>query len=205
MPNYKTVADYLVDPRRRDLANQTLKVVCPILQIKPPAKRWIVDDDFGPKWFEQDVAGFCSKDGNEIFIHRDLKPFSIANTVVHEARHCRQIRNPKRFPIPGKTYTRDMNQSQKERDARIFEMEFWNGREKPDGNFDEISEILTDMQIQAARALIQARSQEYVAKPRIIGLPCASYGVYPFNGKTKLIVPTEREMEENLLQQILNG
>ena len=205
MSNYKTISDYLVDVRARDLAKQTLQVVCPKLQIKPPALRWIADDDFGPEWFAQDVAGFCSKDGKEIFIHRDLKPFSIANTTCHEARHCWQIRNPRRFPIPGKTYSRDMNQSQKERDARIFELEFWSGREKQDGSFDDIERVLTEMQIESARAELQARSQYYAPKPRIIGLGCASDGVYPFNGKTKLIVPSERQMEENLLQHILNG
>ena len=50
MPNYKIVVDYLIDYRARDLAKQTLQVVCPKLQIKPPALRWIADDDFGPKW-----------------------------------------------------------------------------------------------------------------------------------------------------------
>ena len=200
MPSYKTVADYLVDPRPRDVANQTLKVVCPILQIKPPAKRWIVKDEFGPKWFAQDIAGFCSKNGNEIFIHRDLKPFSIANTVVHEARHVWQIRNPKRFPIPGKTYTRDLNHTQKERDARIFEMEFWNGREKRAGSFDEIAEILTSLQIESARAELQARSQQYAFKPQRF-LPYSTSASYPSQGKTRLIVPSEREMEENLLRK----
>jgi hypothetical protein len=196
MPNYKTIPDYLVDRRARDLAKQSLQVVCPKLQIKPPSLHWIADDEFGPEWFAQDVAGFCSKDGNEIFIHRDQKLFSIANTVVHEARHVWQIRNPQRYPIPGKTYTRDMNQSQKERDARIFEREFWNGREKQDGSFDDIERLLTEMQLESARAELQARSQQYAPKPRIIGLPYASSASYPSQVKMRLIVPSEREMEK---------
>ena len=151
MPHYKTVADYLVDHRARDLAKQTIHIVCTKLQIKPPALRWIADDDFGPKWFAQDVAGFCSKDGNEISIHKNLNPFSIANTIAHECRHSWQIQKPKRFPIPGKNYSRTMNREQAERDCRIFEMEFWNGREKPGGSFDDILRILTDMRIASAR------------------------------------------------------
>ena len=205
MPNYKTVADYRVDRRARDLTKQTAQLVCPKLQIKPPAWRWIVDDKRGRDWFPEDINGHCAKDGMTIFIHKDLPPFSIANTVVHECRHVWQIRNPKRFPIPNKSYTRDMSQSQKERDARIFEREFWSGKEKRNGSFDDITRILTDMQIESARAVIQAGSQQYGLKQRIIGLPYASSGAYPFNGKTRLIVPSEREMEESLLQHILNG
>ena len=203
MPSYNTVPDYLVDRHARDLADLTLRIVCENLKIKPPALRWIVDDQFGPEWFAQNIAGYCGKNGNEIFIHRDLKPIGISNTTCHEARHVWQIRNPKRYPIPNKTYTRDMNQSQKERDARIFEMEFWNGGEKRDGSFDDITRILTDMRIANARAQVQAISPQYAFMQR--GLPYSSSFAYPSNGKTRLIVPSEREMEESLLQQILNG
>ena len=60
------------------------------------------------------------------------------------------------------------------------------------------------MQIENARAALQAASWEYAFKPQR-ALPYSTSASYPSQGKTRLIVPSEREMEENLLQQILNG
>jgi hypothetical protein len=139
-----------------------------------------------------------------IYIRRNCSPFEIANTVAHECRHCWQIQHPKRFPIPGKPYSRTLNREQTERDARLFELEFWNGREKRNGTFDDILQILSEMQIENARAALQAASREYAFKPQR-ALPYSTSASYPSQGKTRLIVPSEREMEENLLQQILNG
>ena len=205
MPNYSIVRDYLVDRRSRDVAESASCIACEKLATKQPQRSWIVEVEHGEIWISERISGWCAKDGRTIFIRHDCSPFEIASTIAHECRHCWQIQNPSRFPIPGKTYTRDMNHTQKERDARLFELEFWGGKENRNGSFDDILRILTDMRIASARALIRAASQQYAPKPRIIGLPCASYGVYPFNGKTKLIVPSERQMEENLLQHILNG
>ena len=148
-------------------------------------------------------SGSAPKDGMAIYIPSDCSPFEIANTAAHDRRHSWQIRNPKRFPIPGKPYSRTLNREQAERDCKIFEMEFWNGQEKRNGSFDDIIHILTTMQIENARAQVQALSPQYNFKQR--GLPYSSSFAYPTNGKTRLIVPSEKEMEENLLQQILNG
>ena len=123
MPNYSVLPDYLVDSRARNVAELALTDVCPNLKISKPARKWFSETRFGAKWFEDDVLGWCAKDGQTIFIRHDCSPFQIVNAIVHECRHVWQIRNPKRFPIPGKIYTRDMNHTQKERDARIFEME----------------------------------------------------------------------------------
>jgi hypothetical protein len=92
------------------------------------------------------------------------------------------------------------NRAKGERRSAVF-AEFWSGREKHDGSFDDILQILTDMRIASARALIQLR--QYPIKQH--GVPYSSSFAYPSKGKTRLIVPSEREMEENLLQQILNG
>ena len=164
MPNYSVFPDYLVDSRARNLEELALTDVCRRLKISKPALNWISEKRFGAEWFEDDVLGWCAKDGRTIFIRHDCSPFQIANTVVHEARHVWQSRNPMRFPIPGKTYTRTMNREQAERDCRIFEMEFWAGREKRDGSFDDIERILTAMRIESARAQIQATSRHHPFK-----------------------------------------
>jgi hypothetical protein len=187
MPNYSVFPDHLVDPRAKHLAEPTRSDVCRELKISKPALKWFSETRFGTEWFENDVLGWCSKDGQTIFV-RHCSPFQIANTVVHECRHVWQIRNPKRFPIPGKTYSRTMNREQAERDCRIFELEFWAGREKRDGSFDDIERILTAMRIESARAQVQAASPQYSAVKQRIGPSCSSSGAYPSNGKMKLIV-----------------
>jgi hypothetical protein len=204
MPTYSVFPDHLVDPRARNLEKLTRSDVCEILKIKPPARRWIVEDEFGSEWFAENINGYCQKNGLAIYIRHDCSPFEIASTTVHEARHAWQIRNPRRFPIPSKTYSRDMNQTQRERDARIFELEFWAGREKRDGSFNEIEHLLTAMKIERAQARVQAASQQYDFKQRV-GLSYASSGYYPSQVKMRLIVPSEQEMEESLLDYILHG
>ena len=204
MPNYDIFPDYLVDRRQRNLAELALTDVCPRLNISKPALNWVSETRFGAKWFEDDVLGWCAKDGRTIFIRHDCSPFEVVSAIVHECRHARQIRNPKRLPIPGKAYTRTMNREQAERDARLFELEFWAGREKRNGSFDDITRILTDMQIESARAALQAASREYAFKPQR-ALPYSTSASYPPQGKTRLIMPSEKQMEENLLQEILNG
>jgi hypothetical protein len=187
MPNYSVFPDHLVDRRAKHLAELTRSDVCRELKISKPAINWISETRFGTEWFENDVLGWCSKDGQTIFV-RHCSPFQIANTVVHECRHCWQIQNPKRFPIPGKTYSRTMSREQAERDCRIFEMEFWRGKENRSGSFDDIERVLTDMRIERARAQIQAASPQYSAVKQRIGPSCSSSGAYPSNGKMKLIV-----------------
>jgi len=205
MPYYNEIESYRVEPAKRDLAEHTRQVVCDKLKITRPAIRWIAEGEFGKEWFAENVSGWCAKDGRTIFIHRDYSPFEIASTTVHEARHCWQAMNPKWVPVPGRSYTRGLTREQKERDCQIFEMEFWSGREKRNGSFDEITRVLTDMQIEGARAVIQARSQQYAPAPRIIGLPYAFEGHYPSQVKMRLVVPSEREMEDGWLQAILNS
>ena len=155
MPNYDIFPDYLADRRRRNLLELALTVVCPNLKISKPAFKWISEKRFGAQWFDEDVLGWCAKDGRTIFIRNDCSPFEIANTVAHECRHCWQITNPKWFPVPNRSYTRGLTRQQKERDYRIFEMEFWNGREKRDGSFDEITAILNNIQIETSKAAIR--------------------------------------------------
>jgi hypothetical protein len=186
MPYYDVIADYRVNPRARHLEELTRSDVCEILKIKPPARRWIVEDEFGPHWFENDVFGWCSKDGQTIFIRHDCSPFQIANVLVHEARHAWQIRNPRRFPIPGKTYSRTLSREQAERDCRIFEAEFWRGKENRSGSFEDITNILTNLRIANAQAALQAASH-YPVKQRI-GPSCSSSYAYPASGKTRLFV-----------------
>jgi hypothetical protein len=60
------------------------------------------------------------------------------------------------------------------------------------------------MRIESARAQIQARSQQYDFKQRV-GLSYASSGYYPSQVKMRLVVPSEQEMEESLLDYILHG
>jgi hypothetical protein len=151
----------------------------------------------------KELLGTVGKDG-AIFVRRDCSPFEVADTVAHECRHCWQIIHPARIPIPNQSYTRTMNSAQKERDCRIFEREFWNGKEKRNATFDDIMRILTDMRIQNARAQVQAISPQYPFKQRV-GLSYASSGYYPSQVKMRLVVPSDAEMERNLLQEILNG
>ena len=106
MPVYNIVPDYLVDRPARGIADPTRRIVCENLKIKWPALRWIVKDEFGSEWFAENINGYCAKDGLTIYIRRNCSPFEIANTVAHECRHCWQIQHPKRFPIPGKPYSR---------------------------------------------------------------------------------------------------
>ena len=197
MPNYDVVPDYIVDVPRRNTAEQTLQIVPGILNIKKPELRWMTEKNFGPQWFEDSVLGWCAKDGRTIFIRDNCSPFQVVNTIVHECRHCWQIQNPKRVPIPGKTYTRTMNREQAERDCRIFEMEFWNGREKRDGSFDEIERILTAMQIETARAQVQAASPQYNAVKHRIGPSCSSSFAYPASGKTRLFVANSFKRDDD--------
>ena len=206
MPNYSVCPNYLVDSRVRNLAELALTDVCPMLNISKPTLtlNWFSETRFGAQWFNDDVLGWCAKDGRTIFIRHDCSPFQTVNTIIHECRHCWQLRNPRWFPVPNATYTRGLTREQKERDCRIFEMEFWAGREKRDGSFDEITRILTDMRIASARAALQAASREYAFKPQRALLYSTSAS-YPSQGKTRLIMPSEKQMEENLLQEILNG
>ncbi len=204
MPNYSVVPDYLVDSRARDVADSASCIACEKLATKQPQRSWIVEVEHGEKWFSERIYGYCDKAGQVIFIHRACSPFEIATTVAHETRHAWQVRNPRWFPVPNTNYTRGLTRQQKERDCKIFELEFWNGHEKRDGSFDDILQILTNMRIESARALLQAASSQY-AYHKQRGLPYSTSASYPSQGKTRLIVPSEREMEENLLQQILNG
>ena len=175
-----------------------------MLKIPKPVLNWISETRFGVKWFEDDVLGWCAKDGRTIFIRHDCSPFQIANTVVHECRHSWQIRNPKWFRVPNTNYTRGLTRQQKERDCKIFEMEFWNGREKRNASFDDITRILTDMRIARARAILQAASSQY-AYHKQHGLPYSTSASYPSQGKTRLIVPSDEEMRQSWLNHILNG
>ena len=203
MPNYNVFPHYLIDRDSRQVAERSSSIACEKLGIKQPQQSWIVEVEHGEKWFSERIHGYCDKAGQGIFIHRDCSPFEIANTVAHECRHCWQITNPRWFPIPNRSFRRGLTVEQKERDARLFSLEFWAGREKQDGSFADITRILTDMRIESARAQIQATSPQYAFKQH--GLAFSSSFAYPSGGKTRLIVPNEKEMEENLLQQILNG
>jgi hypothetical protein len=186
MPNYSVFPDYLVDSSVRTLGECALTDVCRWLKISKPARNWISETRFGSEWFEDDVLGWCAKDGRTIFIRHDCSAFQIANTIIHECRHCWQIQNPKRFPIPGKTYSRTMNRKQAERDCWLFEREFWRGKENRSGSFDDILRILTDMRIESARAALRAASPSPV-KQRV-GLSYSSSASYPSQAKMKLVV-----------------
>jgi hypothetical protein len=188
MPNYRVVDEYLVDRPARDVAEAASRIACEKLAIKQPQRSWIVEAEHGEKWFSERIYGYCDEVGQAIFIHRDCSPFEIATTVAHETKHAWQVRNPRWFPVPNRTYTRGLTRQQKERDCKIFELEFWNGREKRNGSFDDILRILTDMRIERARAQVQAASPQYSAVKQRIGPSCSSSGAYPSNGKMKLIV-----------------
>lgn len=82
-----------------------------------------------------------------------------------------------------------------ERDAEIFQMGFWDGRERRNGSTDDILRELMRMQIETA---IQSRS-----KPtKLHGMIFSAH--YPAVGRTKVIAPSDEEMKESLLRQILN-
>jgi hypothetical protein len=185
MLNYSVVPDYLVNRRARDVAESASCIACEKLAIKQPQLSWIVEVEHGEKWFSERIYGYRDKAGQAIFIHRDCSPFEIATTVAHETKHAWQVRNPRWFPVPNTTYTRGLTRLQKERDCKIFELEFWNGRKKRNGSFDDILRILTDMRIASARAQVQAISPQYAFKPQR-GLPYSSSAHYPSQVKTRL-------------------
>ena len=199
MPQYDVIEDFYIDAAGKNVAETARQVACLKLGIQePPDLWWIIDARFGAHWFENDVNGWTSKDGGTIFVHKDCSPFGIASVVAHECRHVWQIRNPKWFPIPNRNFSRGLSREQRERDAEIFELEFWDGAEKRSGDVAEISRILTAMEIhQAIKASIRS-----AAVPTKHGLVFSAS--YPRQGQTRVIVPSEKEMEESLLNQILN-
>lgn len=121
------------------------------LGIEQPGMSWITESERGWVTGPQRIFGYTSTQG-EIFIRANLSPFQITHTIAHEVRHCWQQQRSK------KLYS---SEEFRERDAEIYQLEFWAGAEKRNGNFADITEILTRMQIELCKATIRSTAIPY--------------------------------------------
>jgi hypothetical protein len=118
---YRHLADNEIEPRVETLGLLARDVSDLMLGSKPPLT-WITESASGFITWPHPIAGYTSTRG-DIFVCADLSPHEIADTIAHECRHSWQKKQPKRLS-PGA----------RERDARIFALEFWNGRERTAGD-----------------------------------------------------------------------
>ena len=121
MPNYDIFPGYLVDPRdAKPHARVATTDVCRMLKItEPDSKTGFTKKRFGAQWFDEDVLGWCAKDGRTIFY-----PSTIAHPSKSPIRFCMMralhggIGSPRQFPDSSQKQPapEHMNREQAERD-----------------------------------------------------------------------------------------
>jgi hypothetical protein len=143
---YRHLADNEIEPRLETLGLLARDVSDLMLGSKPPLT-WITESASGFITWPHPIAGYTSTRG-DIFVCADLSPHEIADTIAHECRHSWQKKQPKRLS-PGA----------RERDARIFALEFWNGRERTAGDFLEVAYALLDREVELHKAKAAAQTK----------------------------------------------
>lgn len=181
---YRTLGGHEVESKVKELARLARSVSCLKLGIKAPELIWIRESDNGLITWRHPIAAYASTRG-DIFIRADMKPFAIAAAVIHETRHIWQ-----------KQQTKQLSPEFRERDAKIYEREFWAGHEKWAGDFLAVGRALLDREA----ALRKAKPAALPTKPRR-----AYDSDYPGSGRMKVFAPSDEEMKEGWLRAILNG
>ena len=181
---YRTLGGHEVESKVKELARLARSVSCLKLGIKAPELIWIRESDNGLITWPHPIAAYASTRG-DIFVRDDLSPHEIADAIAHECRHCWQ-----------KKQLKQLSREAKERDARLFTLEFWNGRERTAGDFLKVAYALLDIEA----ALRKAKPAALSTKPRRPGEPD-----YPGSGRMKVFAPSDEEMKEGWLRAILNG
>jgi hypothetical protein len=95
----------------RWLAELTMKVFCPRLDLRQIGLNFISQSQFGAHIFDAPIVGFCPANGREIFVRNRLDDRDLVLAVVHELRHCWQRQTRKHC----------MSKDSMERDCRIYE------------------------------------------------------------------------------------
>jgi hypothetical protein len=113
--NYRIIPIFLVKSFERCIVTWTAAIVARDLNTATPGIHFIrqCSDPKADLHFDGNLLGLCTKGGEQIYILRDMRPGELAKTVAHEIRHCWQKKKT------------DGYRADRERDAWIYEREFW--------------------------------------------------------------------------------
>jgi len=112
--NYRIIPIFLVKSFERCIVTWTAAIVARDLNTAIPRIDFIRQcNDPADLHFDGNLLGLCTKGGEQIYVLRDMRPGELAKTTAHEVRHVWQKRKP------------DGYRADRERDARIYEREFW--------------------------------------------------------------------------------
>jgi hypothetical protein len=130
---YSVLSEVECEPCKRTVTNLAVELSARKLGIAKPSFFFIVEDPSGPIVKEGRIAGASGPTG-KMFILHDQSLDEIVKTVAHEARHLRWYADGMKGSI-----------EQAERNARIFELEFWGLRDHRASAWEELTKIKKEM------------------------------------------------------------
>ena len=101
MPHYDLFPTNRVDSRARNLAAVALTDVCPILKMSKPALKWFSETRFGAKWFENDVLGWCAKDGQTCKMRKRINSIARGPIFFGTLNRVNQLAVTRRVSLSG--------------------------------------------------------------------------------------------------------
>jgi hypothetical protein len=159
MYSYRMIGRSEETPDERPLAILSVEAVAIRLQTDDvPEVFFIKEDVNGYIKFPSQINGYCLSGGKYISICCGRPPRDLVRTVIHEMKHVHQALDPKWIA---------RSTEMAERDARLFEIEFWGSRSSNGDaatlmrTLDEI--IKADLELLWKQACSFARAQ--LSKP----------------------------------------